>query len=259
MAFFSQTYTFWAGVVGGCFLTTATHGTDQLVVQRLLSAKSHAEARLALLSSWIVIFLQFALFLTIGVMLYTYYQAAGLSAPDPLDRLYPAFVWEQLPPVAAGIVTAAILAAAMANIAAALNSLASTTMMDLALPLLGERLAGDQMRLRAAKWATLAWGGVLMAIAVAARNWGSVLEAGLAIASVPLGALLGVFALGVLTKRVTENGAIAGMLAGLAVILYVTFGTPIAWTWYVVIGATTTFAFGLATSLVWRTTRRGLG
>ena len=249
MAFFSQTYTFWAGLLGGCFLTTATHGTDQLVVQRLLSAKSHAEARLALLSSWVVIFLQFTLFLTIGVMLYAYYQNAGLAAPDPLDRLYPAFIWEQLPPVAAGIVTAAILAAAMANIAAALNSLASTTMMDLALPLFGDKLAGDQIRLRASKWATLAWGAVLMIIAVAARNWGSVLEAGLAIASVPLGALLGVFSLGVLTRKVTEGGAIAGMLAGLAAILYVTFWTPIAWTWYVVIGATTTFVVGWLSSL----------
>ena len=252
MAFFSQTYTFWAGLLGGCFLTTATHGTDQLVVQRLLSAKNHGEARLALLSSWVVIFLQFTLFLTIGVMLYAYYQSGGLPAPEPLDRLYPSFIWERLPPVASGIVTAAILAAAMANIAAALNSLASTTMMDLVLPLFGEKMAGDQIRLRVSKWATLGWGVALMAIAVAARNWGSVLEAGLAIASVPLGALLGVFSLGVLTQRVTENGAIVGMLAGLAAILYITFGTPVAWTWYVVAGATTTFAVGLLTSIVWK-------
>ena len=251
LAFFSETYTFWAGLLGGCFLTTATHGTDQLVVQRLLSARSHAEARLALLSSWVVIFLQFTLFLTIGVMLYAYYQANGLAAPEPLDRLYPAFIWEQLPPVASGIVTAAILAAAMANIAAALNSLASTTMIDLALPLAGDRLADDRTRLRVSKWATLVWGAVLMAIAAAARNWGSVLEAGLAIASVPLGALLGVFSLGVLTRRVSQSAAITGMAAGLAAILYVTFWTPIAWTWYVVVGAVTTFAVGLLASAVW--------
>ncbi len=138
----------------------------------------------------------------------------------------------------------------MANIAAALNSLASTTMFDLALPLFGDKLAGEQVRLRASRFATLGWGVVLMAIAVAARNWGSVLEAGLAIASVPLGALLGVFTLGVLTVKVTENGAIAGMLAGMAVILYVTFETPIAWTWYVVIGSVTTFFVGWLTSFL---------
>ena len=250
LAFFSQTYTFWAGLLGGCFLTTATHGTDQLVVQRLLSARSQAEARLALLSSWVVIFLQFTLFLTIGVMLYAYYQASGAPLPEPLDRLYPLFIWEQLPPVAAGVVIAAILAAAMSNISAALNSLASATMMDLALPLFGARLGSEQSKLRISKLATLAWGAVLMAIAVAARNWGSVLEAGLAIASVPLGALLGVFSLGVLTKRATEHGAIAGMLAGLAAILYVTFATPIAWTWYVVTGAVTTFTVGWLSSFV---------
>ena len=250
MAFFSQTYTFWAGLLGGCFLTTATHGTDQLVVQRLLSARSQGEARLALLTSWVVIFLQFTLFLTIGVMLYAYHQASGTPPPEPLDRLYPSFIWEHLPPIASGVVIAAILAAAMSNISAALNSLASATMMDLALPLFGEKLATDQVKLRVSKWATLGWGVVLMAIAVAARNWGSVLEAGLAIASVPLGALLGVFSLGVLTRRATETGAIVGMLAGLAAILYVTFGTPIAWTWYVVIGAVTTFTVGWLSSFV---------
>ncbi|MEZ5364527.1 MAG: sodium:solute symporter [Bryobacterales bacterium] len=247
--FFSETYTFWAGLLGGCFLTTATHGTDQLVVQRLLSARSQKEARLALLSSWVVIFLQFTLFLVIGVMLYVYYQAFDLVAPDPLDRLYPAYIWERLPPLASGIVTAAILAAAMANIAAALNSLASTTMMDLALPFFGDRLGSEQRKLRLSKFATLGWGAVLMTIAWAARNWGSVLEAGLAIASVPLGALLGVFSLGVLTRRATENGAIVGMLAGLAAILYVTFGTNVACTWYVVVGSITTFAVGWLASV----------
>jgi Na+/proline symporter len=216
----------------------------------LLSAKNQSEARLALLSSWVVIFLQFMLFLTIGVMLYAYHQASGTPAPEPLDRLYPAFIWERLPPVAAGVVIAAILAAAMSNVSAALNSLASATMMDLALPLFGDTLSSEEAKLRLSKLATLAWGAVLMAIAVAARSWGSVLEAGLAIASVPLGALLGVFSLGVLTKRVNENSAIVGMLVGLAAILYVTFGTPIAWTWYVVIGATTTFVAGLLSSFV---------
>ena len=242
--FFSRTYTFWAGLLGGCFLTTATHGTDQLVVQRLLSARSTRESRVALLSSWLVIFFQFTLFLTIGVMLWVFYQDAGLAAPDPLDRIYPRFIWDYLPPVAGGIVIAAILAAAMSNISAALNSLASATMMDLLIPLFGDRLGDEDRRLALSRWATLFWGAVLIVIAVAARQWGSVLEAGLKIASVPLGALLGVFGLGVLTRRATGPGAIAGLVAGLAVILYVTFQTQIAWTWYVIIGSSTTFVVG---------------
>src|SRR3954451_14527750 len=93
MAFFSRTYTFWAGVAGGCFLTTASHGTDQLMVQRLLSARDERQSRRALLASWLVIFVQFSLFLLIGVLLYVYYGDNHLPAPDQKDRIYPAFVW----------------------------------------------------------------------------------------------------------------------------------------------------------------------
>jgi Na+/proline symporter len=250
MAFFSRTYTFWAGLLGGCFLVTATHGTDQLMVQRLLSARSQRDSRLALFSSWIVILLQFSLFLVIGVMLYVFYQQTGLPAPEPRDRLYPAFVWDYLPPVAAGLVVAAILAAAMSNLSAALNSLASSTVMDLYLPLFGRSNLSEAGSLKLSRMATFAWGIVLVSFALMARTWGPVLEAGLTIASVPLGALLGVFCLGVLTERVKESAAIGAMISGFLVIGYVTFYTTIAWTWYVVIGATTTFAAGCLLSFV---------
>ena len=248
--FFSKTYTFWAGLIGGCFLTTSTHGTDQLVVQRLLSARTHAEGRLALLTSWVVIFCQFTLFLLIGVTLFVLYGQNGLTAPEPLDRLYPSFVWEYLPPIAAGIVVASILAAAMSNISAALNSLASATVVDLILPMRPSDYSTDEDRLRLSRRVTLLWGAVLLVIAIMARQWGSVLEAGLAIASVPLGALLGVFSLGVLTKRVSETSATLGMAGGLVTILYVTFRTETAWTWYVVVGSVTTFVCGLLASAV---------
>ena len=248
--FFSKTYTFWAGLIGGCFLATSTHGTDQLVVQRLLSARTQAEGRLALLSSWVVIFCQFSLFLLIGVTLFVLYGQNGLQTPDPLDRLYPSFVWEFLPPVVAGIVVASILAAAMSNISAALNSLASATVVDLILPIWASDYPTDAARLRLSRRVTLLWGAVLLVIAIMARQWGSVLEAGLAIASVPLGALLGVFSLGVLTKRVSERSATIGMAGGLVTILYVTFLTETAWTWYVVVGAMTTFVCGLLISAV---------
>lgn len=244
--FFSRTYTFWAGLLGGCFLATATHGTDQLIVQRLLSARDERESKLALLASWGVIFVQFSIFLVIGVMLWVFYQDAGLIAPEPRDRLYPFFIWHYLPPVVSGIAVAAVLAAAMSNLSAALNSLASATVVDFYLPWKGETVASSgKQHLNISRWVTLIWGLVLLGIAILARQWGSVLEAGLAIASIPLGALLGVFVLGVLTKRVSENAAIAGMIAGFAVILFVRFGTSIAWTWYVVIGAMVTFWFAL--------------
>ena len=233
--FFDQPYTFWAGIIGGCFLTTASHGTDQLVVQRLLSARNQRESRLALLSSWVVVFVLFALFLFIGALLFVYYRENHIPPPVPMDRLYPGFVWDHLPVGAAGLVMAAILAAAMANVSAALNSLSSATVVDF----FGK--TGHPQQIRLARWITVFWAVVLIAIGLVARHWGSVLESGLSIASVTLGILLGVFLLGVLTTNVGEKSAIFGVIAGLVVILYVKLETRIAFTWWVPIGACTTF------------------
>lgn len=246
--FFQETYSFWGGVLGGCFLATATHGTDQLVVQRLLSAKSLAESRLALISSWIVVMFQFTLFLLIGVMLWVLHEQKGMTPPSALDRVYPEFVWEFMPPVVAGIVMASILAAAMSNLSAALNSLASATVMDFFYRGDDDSPGADAQKLRLSRIVTVIWGVVLIIIAIAARNSESVLEAGLSIASVPLGALLGIFTLGVLSRVANTKGAITGMAAGFTVILYVSLGTQIAWTWYVVIGTLTTIIVGWSIS-----------
>ncbi len=245
--FFSRTYSFWAGIIGGCFLTTASHGTEQLLVQRLLAARSQGESRAALLGSWVVIFVQFSLFLFIGLALWVFYSGAGLAAPQPADRIYPDFVWRYLPPGVAGLVVSAILAAAMSNLSAALNSLASTSIMDFYRPLARPR--GEKHYLRMARGATVFWGVVLLAIGYLARQWGSVLEAGLSIASVIYGALLGVFLLGVLTRRVGEKAAVAGMVAGLVAMAAVKQYTAVAWTWYVLIGTVVTFSTGCAASL----------
>lgn len=267
--FFSRTYSFWAGIVGGCFLTTASHGTEQLLVQRLLAARSRTQSQIALFSSWLVIFFQFTLFLVIGVCLFVLYRERGLPPPAVSDRLYPLFIWQNLPPGVAGLVMAAILAASMSNLSAALNALASTTVLDLIRPFQQRRqatgsansgpardaptdasdaVASDTHLLSLARLATLAWGAVLAGIALLARHWGSVLQAGLSIASIVYGALLGVFLLGLLTKRVRETDAMIGMAAGLAAMLYVRFATSIAFTWYVLIGSAVTFFTGLAMS-----------
>ena len=253
--FFTRPYTFWAGVIGGCFLTTASHGTEQLMVQRLLSARNLRESRAALFGSWIVIFFQFGLFLMIGVILYVYYGDTGQLPPKPADRIYPSFIWNNLPPGVAGLVIAAILAAAMSNLSAALNSLASTTIMDFYRPMRERRHPGSRPEshyLKLARYSTILWGVVLFAVGLVARWWGSVLEAGLSIASILYGALLGVFLLGMLTRRVGEVAAMAGMTAGLITTLCVKFLTPIAWTWYVLIGSAVTFGVGLLGSLVER-------
>jgi SSS family solute:Na+ symporter len=243
-------YTIWAGMIGGCFLTTASHGTDQLVVQRLLSAGSERESRLALLSSWIVIFVQFSLFLIIGTMLWVY-QSGHVFGKDELDRLYPSFIWQSLPVGIAGLAMAAIIAAAMGNLSAALNSLASATVVDFYQPLTRSRYSPVHY-LRISRLSTIFWGGVLAAIALIASHWGSVLESGLSIASVTLGILLGVFLLGVLTKRAGENAAIGGVIAGALAMLFVKFETAIPFTWWVLIGSGVTFGAGYLASFALR-------
>lgn len=250
-AFFARNYSFWAGVIGGCFLTTASHGTEQLMVQRLLAARTEGQARTALLSSWVVIFFQFGLFLLIGALLFVHYSDTGLSAPKPLDSIYPGFIWHSLPAGAAGLVIAAILAAGMSNLSAALNSLSSTTIMDFYRPI-AIRKNPDRPEahfLLMARWATIAWGAILFLVGLVARHWGSVLEAGLTIASILYGSLLGVFLLGLLTTKVRETSAMIGMIAGLIVMLYVKQWTHIAFTWYVLIGTSVTFLTGCVASV----------
>jgi SSS family transporter len=249
--FFSRSYSFWAGLIGGCFLTTASHGTEQLLVQRLLAAKNEQQSRAALLSSWVVIFFQFALFLFIGVLLFVHYSDARLPAPQPADSIYPKFVWDNLPVGAAGLVMAAILAAGMSNLSAALNALASTTVMDFYKPLAMRRhpAPSDAHFLGVARWATVGWGVILFLVGLVARHVGSVLEAGLTIASILYGSLLGVFLLGLLTKRVEQNSAMIGMIAGLLLMIFIRLQTTIAFTWYVVIGTAATFSTGYVMSL----------
>jgi solute:Na+ symporter, SSS family len=250
--FFSRSYSFWAGLIGGCFLTTASHGTEQLLVQRLLSAKSEGESRAALFTSWLVIFFQFTLFLFIGLLLYVHYSDLHLPPPKPLESIYPAFIWHNLPSGIAGLVIAAILAAGMSNLSAALNSLASTTVMDFYRPLALRRNPDrpESHFLGIARWATALWAVLLFLVGLIARQWGSVLEAGLTIASILYGSLLGVFLLGLLTKSVQENSAMIGMIAGLVLMICVKQWTHIAFTWYVLIGTTATFLTGYVMSLL---------
>jgi SSS family transporter len=240
----SQTYTFWAGLAGGCFLTMASHGTDQLMVQRLLAAKNLRESRIALLSSGVVILVQFALFLAIGTGLYYFYGnvAQGVSP----DRVFPTFIVTEMPRGVAGLMVAAILAAAMSNLSAAVNSLSSSSMVDFYLA--WKPGADERQRARLSRAMTFFWALLLFVLALMSRSGGHVVEVGLSIASVAYGALLGVFLLGTLTKSATESGAIVGMIGGLVanVLLWKQphFLPKVAWTWFVLIGSLLTFILG---------------
>lgn len=258
----TQAYTFWGGVVGGCFLTMASEGTDQLFVQRLLAARNLRESRLALLSSGVVIFVQFALFLAIGTGLYFFSRSAGAGYQSVnSDRVFPLFIVEHMPRGVAGIMVAAILAAAMSNLSAAVNSLSSTSMVDFYLQWRPE--CSDDRRANVSRKMTVIWAVVLLFLALLSRTGGHVVEVGLSIASVAYGGLLGVFLLGTLSKRANETGAMVGMIFGLVINLVLwmqphSWGFSIAsvhltlpkfgWTWYVLVGSLATFAVGWGAS-----------
>jgi SSS family solute:Na+ symporter len=243
-------YTFWAGVIGGTFFITASHGTDQLIVQRLLAARSRKQSVTALLSSGIAILFQFALFLMVGVMLWAYYRVPSAAFGKP-DRIYPTFIVKQMPHGISGLLIAAILAAAMSNLSAALNSLSSSAIMDFYVRLRPQ--AGEQKRMRLSRLATFGFAIVLFSLAVfSLHKAGRVVEVGLQIASVAYGALLGVFLLGVLTKRANQRGAMVGMLFGFSMDLYLWHWTHVPWTWWVMIGTIVTFGVGYLSSLLLR-------
>src|SRR5579862_800057 len=239
---FSVPYTFWAGVIGGTFFTTASHGTDQLIVQRLLAARGQKQSMTALITSGVAILFQFALFLTVGIMLWAYYRVPSAAFGRP-DRIYPTFIVSRMPHGISGLLIAAILAAAMSNLSAALNSLSSSAIMDFYARLRPQ--SDEKTKMRLSRLATLGWALVLFGLAVIAlHKVGRVVEVGLQIASVAYGALLGAFLLGVLTRRANQLGAMIGMLLGFAVDLYLWLGTRVPWTWWVMIGATVTFVVG---------------
>ena len=241
-------YTFWAGIIGGTFLTTASHGTDQLIVQRLLAARGQKQATTALLSSGIAILFQFTLFLLVGVMLFAFYRMPS-AVFGKADRIFPTFIVREMPRGIAGLLIAAILAAAMSNLSAALNSLSSSSIIDFYLRRRPQLDARSQ--LRASRLATLGWALVLFGLAVLSlHRVGRVVEVGLQIASVAYGALLGVFLLGVLTRRANQAGAMTGLIIGFASELYIWMWTPLPFTWYVAVGTIITFTVGYAASLV---------
>jgi SSS family transporter len=252
---FWMPYTFWAGIAGGAFLTTASHGTDQLIVQRLLAARSQKQSVTALLSSGVAIMFQFTLFLLLGIMLWAFYHVPSTNF-GRADRIYPTFIVSHMPHGISGLLIAAILAAAMSNLSAALNSLSSSSIMDFYVQFCPH--TDEPTRMRLSRLSTFFWALLLFGLAVLAlHKVGRVVEVGLEVASVAYGALLGVFLLGVLTRRAHPYGAAIGMLSGFLVEIYLWWFTAVPWTWWVLIGTVVTFGVGYAASLALKTTMPG--
>ena len=245
----TRTYTFWSGVIGGAFLTMSTHGTDQYMVQRYLCTDRPQKAAAALLVSGAIILMQFIFFLFIGVLLFAFYRPDMLAQYGPTmpaapfgaaDQVFPDFITNHLPIGLSGLVVAAIFAAAMSS---SLNAIASTVVADLYTPIKPGRT--DRHYLKVARVVTVVAGVVQIAVGIAMQQSArSALAIVLSIASLINGPILGVFLLGWLRASANRTAAFSGMLAGLLVVLYVAFGTSIAWPWYTLIGSMTTLIVG---------------
>src|SRR6059036_2377621 len=249
---FTILYTFWGGLVGGALIAGASHGTDHLIVQRLLAARGLRDAHRALIGSGVFIILQFALFLLVGTSLW-------LAGADDLkmrgDAIYPTFVITQLPSGLAGLVVAGILAAAMSSHASAVNSLASAATLDFYAPLAGRHEPGHLLRV--GRWLTLFWTAVLVTGAMAFRDQNTpVVQLALSIVSITYGGLLGTYLLGGLWPRARQRDVIAAILVSVAVMTPVVLGVPwralpgLAWWWYVTLGTGVTVVVGMGASLV---------
>ncbi len=246
--FFASPYTFMGAILGGTFLTMASHGTDQLLVQRLLGCKDKRDSQKALVLDASVIVIQFAFFLFLGLCLYAFYEGKAFTALTfgsnglPLtssDEIFPKFIVENLPTGIIGLVIAGILASAMGTLSSAISSLASSTYLDLF-----RRSHKDQDNKKEvlySKLFTLFWGVVLIGGAMLFTDTKNpVVELGLSIASFTYGGLLGTFLLGIFFKKINQSEAILGFIAGIMVMVYIIKFTTIAYTWYIIIGVAVT-------------------
>jgi SSS family transporter len=260
----SNPHTVWAGLIGGAFLAMASHGTDQLIVQRLMSSRSLKDAQRAIIGSGLVVFCQFFLFLAIGLGLWAFYQGRTFTATD---AIFPTFILEHMPPGLVGLIVAAIVAATMSTHSGAINSLAGATTHDIYLPL-SKRSADDPQTLKMGRMFALIWGVVLTlgALLFPEDTKTPVVVVALGIASFTYGGLLGGFFLGIFWRRAIQRDAILGMSVAISTMAFIVFARPIsaaypplastlapfagiAWPWYVLIGTAITLAVGILSSL----------
>ena len=245
--FLSTPYTLPASLLGGAVLSMASHGTDQIIVQRLFTVRTLAGSQKALIGSGVLVILQFLIFLLIGALLFAFYHGQSLSELEltKTDEIFPMFIIQSMPSGLSGIIIAGLLAAAMSTLSGSVNSLAATSMNDIYIPLRREQLE-EKKELLISRMLTLFWCVVLVALAIffITNTSTALVELALGIASVTYGGLLGSFLLGVLSPRIRQGDAMIGFASGIAIMIVVVTTTAIAWTWYTIIGTSTTLIVG---------------
>jgi solute:Na+ symporter, SSS family len=244
--FWGTAYTLPAGLLGGAFLSMASHGTDQLIVQRVLATKSLASGRKALIGSGVIVILQMTLFMIVGLMLYGHYNGASISTLglQRADEVFPRYIIDGLPSGIAGFVIAGLTAVALSTLGGSISSMASSMVLDLYKPRATRQLTPEKEVLYS-RLATILWAFLLVLSAFFFMNTTqTVVELALSIASFTYGGLLGTFLLGILFKKPRQEDALAGFIGGILVMVTVISLNVVAWTWFTVIGVIATLAIG---------------
>jgi SSS family transporter len=245
--FVSSPYTLAGGLLGGTFLTMASHGTDQLLVQRLLGCETKRDSQKALVLDATFIVLQFLFFLILGLCLYAYYDKASLAqlGLKSSDEIFPKFIIESLPVGISGIVIAGVLASAMGTLSSSISSLASSTYLDLFKVTKYGQSISDKKELYWSRIFTLIWGVVLIGGAMLFTDTqNAVVELGLKIASFTYGGLLGTFFLGLFFKKTNQFDAYLGFIAGLLFMVFIIKFTKVDFTWHAFAGSLVTCMVG---------------
>ena len=244
----TRSYTFWSGLVGGIFLTAGTHGADQMFVQRYLASRSARDASRALVWSGIVVFVQFTIFLGLGLFLSAYYstyapaELEGITVGGIIqtDQVFPTFIVNHLPSGLRGLLIAAIVAAAMSTLSSSLNSSAASTLGDFYLPATRERLS-EAHYFHVSKLSTAFWAVVQLCVAISAVGLsGRIIDEVLGIQSLTSGLLLGLFVAALLPRTHNISPA-SGVIIGATVLIALRFYTSVSWQWYVLAGSCSTF------------------
>ncbi|MGB9664342.1 MAG: sodium:solute symporter family transporter, partial [Ignavibacteria bacterium] len=239
-SFISKPYTLIAGIIGGAFLSMASHGTDQLIVQRLLATKNLKNAQKAIIGSGVIIIFQFAIFLLVGILLFVYYGKLDMRS----DEVFPYFIINVIPTGLKGLIIAGLFAAALSTLAGSISSLSSATVMDILVPYF-KKFDDDNKKLLASRIITVIWAIFLIFVAfLFIESSKAVVEIALSIASFTYGGLLGTFLLGILNKKATQEDALAGFVAGIFLMITVISLKLTAWTWYTLIGVIATLIIG---------------
>jgi len=243
--FFANPYTLLSGLLGGAFLSMASHGTDQLIVQRLLTIKSLRESKKAIIGSGILVIIQFALFLFVGLALFAYYGTYELSTLgiSKSDEIFPFFIINKLPLGISGIIIAGLFAAALSTLAGSISALASSTMLDLYKPFTG--INDEVKELKISRYFTILWAILLVGSAFFFMSSSqTVVELALSIASFTYGGLLGTFILGLVNHKATQEDALAGFAGGIFIMITVISLQLVAWTWFTLVGVIATVFIG---------------